>query len=238
MPDEPSGPPEAACDQQTRASTSPTVWNLREEGAPRIQSKIDMGDPENGPLALPGIYTLELLIDGKTSTSTLEIRRDPRSPVSDADLAAGHAFALRSRDALTRLAASVARVRAVREQLDLLAKHAPKTAGAETLALALKAAIARVDAIEGTLHNPEAKVNYDILAGRGGGAKLLSQWALLYGWTRDSDHAPTESMKTRADELLTQLAERETALQSLREHELAKVEAEITSLGLPRILMP
>lgn len=235
-PDEPSAPPEAALSNEKGLNTA--QWDLHEEGATRIQSKIDLGNPETGPLALPGTYTLTLQVDGKTSTSTLQILRDPRSPVSDADLAAGHAFALRSRDALNRLATSVERVQVVREQLASMAKYSAKTPNSEALAALLKSVIERVDDIEGTLHNRKAEVNYDILAGREGGAKLLSQWALLYGWTQDSDHAPTQAMQQRAETLLADLTSREAALQSLRNNELAKVEAEINRLGLPRILMP
>ena len=197
-----------------------------------------MGDPETGPYALPGTYTLALTADGKTSTTTLEVLADPRSPIHIDDLRANHALALLARDGLTRLSRSIDRVRALREQLDLFAKHAATVPNGTDLLAAIKSATAQVDAIEGTLHNPEAIVNYDILSGRGGGAKLFSQLAPLYSTISDSDHRPTQSMLDRADVLLAELAQREAAIQALRSNELATVEAEAEKLGLARILMP
>ncbi|MBK7146651.1 MAG: hypothetical protein IPH76_16110 [Xanthomonadales bacterium] len=235
-PDEPWGPPEA--DFDVTAGLNLVQWDLREEGARRIAFKADMGDPETGPLALPGRYTLELAADGQTATTTLELRADPRSPASAEDLRANHALAIRTRDALTRLSLSIDRVRAVREQLDVFARHVGKTANADELRTAIQAARERVDAIEGNLHNPEAIVNYDILSGRGGGAKLYSQLAPLYSWIGDSDHRPTQSMLDRAEELLTELAQREAAIDALGGIELARVEAEADKLGLKRIVLP
>jgi photosystem II stability/assembly factor-like uncharacterized protein len=235
-PDEPSGPPEA--DLTTDAGLNTAVWDLHEDGARRIPFKADMGDPETGPLALPGIYTLELRADGHAATTTLEVLADPRSPASSEDLRANHALALRTRDALTRLSLSIERVRAVREQLDLFAKHAASLPNGTALRDAIKAATQAVDAVEGTLHNPEAIVNYDILGGRGGGAKLFSQLAPLYSTIGDSDHRPTQSMIDRADVLLAELAQREAAIQALRANELAAVETEADKLGLARILIP
>lgn len=55
-----------------------------------------------GPMVPPGRYTLVLAADGVTRTRTLEVRRDPRSRASDADLAAQHALAREACDALTR----------------------------------------------------------------------------------------------------------------------------------------
>ena len=172
-----------------------------------------------------------------TASPPLDHNLDFQSPAVR-NLRADLALALRTRDALTRLSLSIDRVRAVREQLDVFAKHAASVANGAPLLDAIKAATAQVDAIEGTLHNPEAIVNYDILTGRGGGAKLFSQLAPLYSWISDSDHRPTQAMLDRADVLLAELAQREAAIQALRERELAAVETEADKLGLARILIP
>src|SRR5437867_13213228 len=48
-----------------------------------------------GPLALPGLYTIRLTIDGKHYTQPLTVERDPRSRVSRAAVAAQHALVMR-----------------------------------------------------------------------------------------------------------------------------------------------
>ena len=43
--------------------------------------RVDGGDPKSGPLVTPGTYTVRLTVDGKTETTTLEVRPDPRVSV-------------------------------------------------------------------------------------------------------------------------------------------------------------
>jgi len=43
-----------------------------------------------GPLALPGVYTIKLTVDGRSYTQTATVKNDPRSPATLADLRAQH----------------------------------------------------------------------------------------------------------------------------------------------------
>jgi hypothetical protein len=43
-----------------------------------------------GPLVIPGVYTLRFTIDGKTSAQTVTVKNDPNSPATTADLRALH----------------------------------------------------------------------------------------------------------------------------------------------------
>jgi hypothetical protein len=58
-----------------------------------------------------------------------------------------------------------------------------------------EALVAGLDTLESKPHNPEARVNYDILAGRSGGVKLHSRLSPLYSWSHEGDGAPTEPMR-------------------------------------------
>jgi photosystem II stability/assembly factor-like uncharacterized protein len=61
------------------------VWDLRYEGAHKIKNaKVDAGDPENGPLANPGEYTIKLTVNGKTYTTKVVVEPDPRLTGSSA----------------------------------------------------------------------------------------------------------------------------------------------------------
>ncbi len=58
------------------------VWDLEHDPAKPIkEARIDSGNPETGPLALPGKYTVKLTVDGQTATAPLEILPDPRVKV-------------------------------------------------------------------------------------------------------------------------------------------------------------
>ena len=74
-------------------------WNIRHDTSPAFVH--DGGDvmgampgdtPEaiEGPLALPGVYTVRLTVDGKTYDQPLTVRDDPRSTATERDLRSEH----------------------------------------------------------------------------------------------------------------------------------------------------
>jgi photosystem II stability/assembly factor-like uncharacterized protein len=55
------------------------AWDLKYEGAKKIPgARVDAGNPEDGPMVLPGEYTLKLTVDGQTATEKLTVQPDPR----------------------------------------------------------------------------------------------------------------------------------------------------------------
>src|SRR5262249_27516984 len=54
-------------------------WDLKLEGAKKIAGAVvDAGDAEDGPIALPGDYSVKLTVDGSTITQPLKLNPDPR----------------------------------------------------------------------------------------------------------------------------------------------------------------
>ena len=98
------------------------------------------------------------------------------------------------RDAVSRLAGDVNRLRAVRKQLADRDELLKDEARAADLVKGSKALIEKLDALEAKFHNPKAQVAYDILAQKGG-AQLYSQLVLLYGFADDSDGPVTQGMR-------------------------------------------
>ena len=76
-----------------------TNWDLRFDSPSVFSHSYEMNAnpgqtplaPE-GPLALPGVYSLVLTVDGKSYRQTLTVKNDPRSPASDSDLREQHAL--------------------------------------------------------------------------------------------------------------------------------------------------
>ena len=153
-------------------------WDLTWEGSKKIRgAKIDTGDPARGPRAVPGNYTVRLTVDGKSLTAPLKVTPDPRGTVTQSDLDAQLAFAIRVRDDISRLTGLVNSLRSVKEQL-LARDKALEARKAEPGVAALLKASAEVrkkaDALEDRMHNPKAEVTYDILAERGGARLVLA----------------------------------------------------------------
>ena len=223
----------------TDAGLNRVHWNLRHEGSKRLlQAKIDSGNPDDGPMVVPGVYTLKLTLDGKTLASSGVVLADPRSPVAPEQLQANVAFSLQARAALDRLVDDIDELRAIRAQTQDAKTRTASHPGAKALQDAAAAVIKRCDDLELLMHNPKAEVVYDVLAGREGGAKLYSQIAPLFSDIQSSDYAPTQGQSEQLEDNLAELKQLEEQLGSLRREDLARLEAQAKALGLPRVILP
>ena len=71
-----------------------------------------------GPLVEPGTYTVEVVADGETMTTPLEVRKDPNTTGTLQDIARQTELALLIRDELSRVADMVNRLEWLRKQVD------------------------------------------------------------------------------------------------------------------------
>jgi hypothetical protein len=82
-------------------------WDLRYDAPPAFTHTYEINanpgltppSPE-GPLAMPGVYTLTLTVDGRSYVQHATVRSDPRSRATPADLAAQHALLMNLVDGL------------------------------------------------------------------------------------------------------------------------------------------
>jgi hypothetical protein len=203
-------PPEDPEDAPDAYSTKPPVlpkrkgvnrfvWDLHHAGAKRIpRAEIDMGDPAVGPMAIPGEYVVELQVGEEKFQRPLVLEPDPRVSIAASDLEEQLRFALSIRDAITRLSETVIQIRDVSEQLESArsrVKELSESAGS---------ILEKMKSLEERLHNPQAKVAYDILATRPG-ARLYSRLGPLLGFVNEGDGAPTQGQKEVFQELSAEL---------------------------------
>ncbi|MEP6991269.1 MAG: hypothetical protein ABJA80_10090, partial [bacterium] len=89
------------------AGTNRAHWDLRYDAPPALAHTFEINanpgltppSPE-GPVALPGTYTLRLTVDGRSYTQPVSVSPDPHSPASLAALRAQHALLMRLTDAI------------------------------------------------------------------------------------------------------------------------------------------
>jgi len=70
-----------------------------------------------GPLAIPGEYKLELVVDGKTESENFTIVKDPRAPTTPEQFEAELNLGLRIRDRVTDANKEVIRIRTAKDEL-------------------------------------------------------------------------------------------------------------------------
>ncbi len=77
------------------------------DSRPLVAWDLDLVGGQIGPLVAPGTYTVAMLWKGDTLRQRVEVRRDPNSEGTDADIAAQVTLALRVRDALNETVALI-----------------------------------------------------------------------------------------------------------------------------------
>ncbi len=221
------------------AGVQRAVWDLRYAGAKRIEgAKVDLGDPYTGPFVLPGTYAVRLTVGEEVQSTPVEVRPDPRVRVPREVVEEQLAFTLALREDLTRVAEIVNDLRVVRERLDARTGLLEGDDAAKGLVADAEALVEKLDALESKLHNREAQVNYDILAGRSGGVKLHSRLSPLYSWSRDGDGAPTQparEIRARLEQELASLAAEWTAI---LETDVPALNAKARDLELDFVAVP
>lgn len=211
------------------------VWDLHTDGPEYVPgAKVDSGSPRRGVLVPPGKYTARLSVDGNVYTQAIEIRPDPRSKV---DTVTQFELAMAVREELTSLSQTVKQLRSVRKQL---AGRNELTAGDkkyDDIRKASASLVKKLDALEEKLHNPKAKVTYDIF-GPPGGAKLYSQMVWVYGMAQEADGPPTRPLEEVARGNSEQLRKLLAEWQSVLADDLAKLNDQAKGLELPTVFVP
>jgi hypothetical protein len=153
------------------------------------------------------------------------------------ELTAQQELALKVRDDITKLSDTVARLRAIKKQIDLRDELLKERDEAKDLLKATEALNKKLDAIEEKLHNPKAKISYDIFAQKGG-AMLYSQLAWLLANLTDGDGAPTKPQRELAAEFQKELADLVSKFEALAKDDLAKLNDAAKKLGVPELYFP
>ena len=217
------------------------VWDLNWEGAELIQGGIlDIGYPLIGPTAIPGTYTVRLTVAGQpkiTETTTLNVLPDPRSTLSQEELAEQLRFSLEVREAITHLTRTAEQLRSVRRQLAARNDLLKKDTKAADLIKSSEELLKKIDGVEDRLHNPKAEIAYDVLAMKGG-AMLYSRLSPLFEFAKTGDGPPTQGMKNVFAAIKKDLDGQDSEWQALINGDLARLNEQAAALDLPKIYVP
>ena len=172
------------------------TWNLSYEGAEMRKSPTEeqmerFGGSPRGPQAMPGIYTVKLLVGDKVVQETkAEVRVDPTVSVTTAELKSQFDLAVKLRDMLSTLNKGLRTLDSAKqqaEQIERVAKDRLEVVPKD-LSAALDDYKKRIDKITGDLIVGEED---DIRAS----AKLTDQIGSLYYTVSGGNSAPTAAMR-------------------------------------------
>ena len=222
----------------TTAGTHRASWDLRYDAPPAFSHSFEINanpgstpaSPE-GPLALPGVYTVVLTVSGHRYTQPLTVRSDPRSPATAAQLTAQNAL-------LMKLYADARSAWNGYEQAAALrtAVERSKRAGAAgDVDAATASFLAKLDGVAGS---PEGGRGG---RGRGGPPTFVAlNGALLRQLTgqESGDLAPTSATLAGYASAHKELAETEARWKALVAKDLATLNGVLARNGLPAVPPP
>jgi photosystem II stability/assembly factor-like uncharacterized protein len=189
----------------TEAGLNRTVWNLRQDDPAKIPGAFYETDiPPKGPMALPGTYQVRLTVAGKSETLPLEVRQDPRVPMSAADLQKQFDLEKQIARRLTSLHNAVNEIRDLRAQLNTLGQHYKNVPAWEPLKpvaddLLKKIASVEEKVMQVKMKSTEGDLRYPT---------MIDEQLIYLSWSVDSsDAAPSEGQQQLFVKLSAELQE-------------------------------
>ncbi len=178
-----------------------------------------------GPLALPGTYTVRLTVDGQSMTAPLTIRMDPRVEASSASLA--RLFELQSRLAGMLSASSEASLQAhsLREQVAAISKEA-KGSNAPIMPILEKVDTDLAALLKGSETDGEQKPGLDEVAGEAGA---------LYMQVGQADAMPTAAQQQAASHTGEEVAEVLRSWEQIKKADVPELERQLGPAHLPAL---
>ena len=213
------------------------VWDLRHEGPRKAPGndaeRLIAGPGPDGPVAVPGAYTVRLETAGRTLERELKVVKDPRSEASDADLHEQLDLLLRLRDRISETNDAIVELRGVRRQISEWLDRAEATRGADGVVEASRGIIERLDNIESRLVATWQTTE----RGQMGTPlpKLAEALATLVSVVESADSAPTKSSYEVFDHLTARVARETEPLRKVIDRDVPAFVALLRENGVPDI---
>jgi hypothetical protein len=172
-----------------KAGMNHVAWDLRYPGAHRFKGMILWGGGTNGPVAVPGTYSVKISTKGWSATKSFAVKEDPRVNVTTADLQKEFDFLIRIRDRMSAADDAVKQIRDIVSQVDGVEARAKGQTGAAAIDARADSLKTRLGEIEKAIYQTqnqsgEDPLNYPI--------RLNNRISGLAGVVGSADAAPTE----------------------------------------------
>ena len=173
------------------------IWDLRYNEATGFPGLLMWDGSLRGPMAVPGEYKVELLVDGKTASQNFAVEKDPRAPTTAEDFQKQLDLALKLRDRVSEANQSVVAIRAAKEQLKPYLTSSNEKIKSQAKQLTDELTGIEEAIYQTKLHADEDALNFPI--------KLNNKLASVEGVVEESDVAPNAQSYEVSDELSAQL---------------------------------
>lgn len=206
------------------------LWDGRYPDATAMPNAVYRGGGTRGPLAPPGRYQVELAHGDVTVRREVVLVRDPRLEASDEDLLEQFNFLMRIRDQVTTVHETVFRIRRTRDAVNFYQGAAVAEEVRSQLAEAAAPLLARLDELEGELHQTKAVSSKDLLNVPG---KLSQRLVSLSGAVGMGQCRPARQMYEVHAQLTARFEQLMSNAETLFATEVARFAQVVESARLP-----
>ncbi len=186
-PEQPVGNPTVAL--PARPGLNRFAWDLRYTPPEGVPGAVYMeGGQLTGPIVVPGEYSVRLTAAGQTLTAPLEVKGDPRTHASLADLQKQLDLALKLRDRITETHQTINGIRSLDAQLKMIQQRVGDDSNGQNIGDAAGQLDKNAIAVESELFQIKKRAVKDSF---NYGGRLNDQFIALAGYVERTDNAPT-----------------------------------------------
>ncbi|MDZ7716490.1 MAG: glycosyl hydrolase [Balneolaceae bacterium] len=204
------------------------VWNMRYEGATDIDGRqILWAGSTRGPRAVPGTYTVRLIIDDETvMEQPFTIKKDPRIETTQADFEAQFDLHQEIISKLDTTHKSINRIREVREEVN----SALSKTKDESVKEMGNTILEKLSSIENALMQTKAESFQDVLNYP---IRLNNKLAALASTVATGDNRPTEQQYAVYEDLAAKVDVQLEELKTILDGEIPSLTSEIENAAVP-----
>ena len=210
------------------------VWNLSYPEAEGFEGMIMWAGNLSGPRAVPGMYKARMIVGSDSMEVPVEIKKDPRSSSTVADLQAKHNFIVEANATLSEAHRAIKRIRNIRAQVNSVTERAGDHQEAERISTAGEALLEKMKAIEETLYQTKNQSRQDPLNFP---IRLNNKLAAVKGTVQQGEFPPTDQQIAVRDELTRGIEVELEKLDVILETEVPAFNSMAKELDLPAIFV-
>jgi photosystem II stability/assembly factor-like uncharacterized protein len=218
---------------EVEAGSNRFVWNMQYPKAKDFEGMILWWASLNGPKAVPGNYQVKLEMDGKVQESTFKILKDPRTPVSQADIQAQFDFIQEILDKTTEAHEAIGSIQEIRKQMKRFTQGLdPEKQRIQALLDKEQEIDSILTDVEETLYqtkneSPQDPLNFPI--------RLTNKLAHLNSAMSSGDYPPTEQAIVVKNELIAAIDAQLQRFQQVVEKEVPEFNRLVHALEVDAI---
>lgn len=207
------------------------AWDMRREALPGV-SKVFVNGDYRGSLVGPGTYTLQLITDKDTSTTTATIMPDPRLDAALTDYVAQQAVLTKTEDAVREIHEAVNTMRNAKTQIEALQASWKSDTTMKAWQTSGKDLIKKITTWEDGLITPKQQTFQDVINFPN---RLNAGLLDLRGRASNHDPRPSVGVEERLAELLAEWNTHKMTMQKIVQEDVAKFNADYEARRLPAV---